>query len=215
MKYERFFLAVVVVMAGLLLCACGKAETEKANVTAETEAKVQTAYDVPLELASYVYRLAEEGQYGWFYLDDGEKTFASDVCARFVLESDLSPSYATLEVFDAVDDSKMYANVPITFLSRDDWSFGIPSVSGAGNVTYLKHSYIDGFKDLLYLEGKGDNNGKTVNFMFTLRPWGQRWDDVKEEKPANLPQLYDEWYMDQIREGKAFPYPKQADGAAS
>ena len=63
-----------------------------------------------------------------------------------------------------------------------------------------------GFKDMIKLSGTAlDRSGEEFSYEICLRPWGQDWEDVKEEKPRMLPFNYESWYLPLINEGKALP----------
>ncbi len=149
--------------------------------------------------------------YGWWDIGDanGEwKNYSGmwfDCCAVIELAEDGKGEFILW------DEDSSYEN-PISRVKvkfNDDESISV--VKGAfvdceidDNNLVFNTKALD-FSDMVVAElAYSDDNG-IFNSVIYLRPWGQKWDDVREKTPELMPYHYDSWYLPLVEAGSQMP----------
>lgn len=163
--------------------------------------------------------------YGWWViyeatgsLKDSEDDFW-DCCARI---RDYGDGTGYVELWDEDnEEDKCLAKANVVFCPGAGHRGIMKSTSGTfldapiGDGTWLvdsgDHTYVKTISDMICISGTyvdPADSESTITYLFFLRPWGTKWDDVKSIKRGTelykdmMPGLYD-WYLAQLEAGAA------------
>ena len=117
------------------------------------------------------------------------------VTFEFVSSADMPVAY--VQILDAEDQSRGLGNFSVQIGADDSWSVADARILSNG-VTYIAHSFKDEFEKLLAVNGQAESEDGSFTYGLYIRPWGMKWDDVREKYPERIPPDYDSWYLPQL-----------------
>lgn len=201
------------------------------NAPAATEAPVETvapateapATEAPVQTAN-PYEYWEGDWYGWWivYRSTGRYEESKgnfwDCCARINMTS---ATTGHIKMWDEdCPDGKTIFFADVSFGPGRSEVGAMTSTSGAfldQDLTYgmlsadpADTNYINGIPNMICIHGTyvdPDNSADTIDYLVFLRPWGTRWEDVRNRDNSQeiysdmMPGYYDSWYLPLINKG--------------
>ena len=207
------------------LCACGSAAEPPARESAVAEPSVTVEFpaESPVpeseKCESCASQNARGGKwYGWAVFTQARGRFLpqQDTSWDVVAQIDVDGSEGSIQIFDITspDEPELTADVRFTqgltehgkmicrYGSFIDIAYGSNTWScdpGEGPESRLEHTI-----SFSFTYSDAENSEDSVLVYYILRPWGMRWDDVREADTGDMlyedmmPQHYEDWYLPQL-----------------
>lgn len=185
---KRIFVLILALAVLFSLCACGK-EKEDPSLKGLSDAQKAFAGD----------------WYGWWQIKDSSEGQADlegawyDCCASVNFGED-GPTMVLWDVNVPIDDPLGVFKLNISeggdcsvasgWLNIDGGEIGEPSDAAGVKINLAQ--------DLMSFTGKYTDSHGSFTYVFTMRPWGNRWEGIDE---AELPLCFDSWYLPLIDAG--------------
>ena len=164
----------------------------------------------------------EGDYYGWWTVVDAggeyddEDTylyFAWDVCATI---EDNGDGTGYIEIWDEDNDDVAWADVSFDggVMTSVEGSFFNDGIESGEWVVDPANSMVSAFDKMLCIHGfytKPSNSDDWIEYYIFIRPWGMKWDDVKNGDMSEMiysdmmPIEYENWYLPKIEAGLDMP----------
>ena len=156
--------------------------------------------------------------YGWAVFTQARGRFLpqQDTSWDVVAQIDVDGSEGSIQIFDitSLDEPELTADVRFTqgltehgkmlcrYGSFIDIAYGSNTWScdpGEGPESRMEHTI-----SFSFTYSDAENSEDSVLVYYILRPWGMRWDDVREADTGDMlyedmmPQHYEDWYLPQL-----------------
>lgn len=210
------------VKEGMSAPAATVAPAETAPAETEAPATEAPATEAPVQTANpYEYWAGD--WYGWWIVYRGTGRYEEskgnywDCCARITVNG--SSGYIKMWDEDCPDGKTIFYS-DVSFVAGCSDVGAMVSTSGAfldQNLTYgmlsadpADRNYIDGIDNMICIHGTytdPSNTSDTIDYLVFLRPWGTRWEDVRNRDNSQeiysdmMPAYYDSWYLPLINKG--------------
>lgn len=194
----------IVCLSLITLSACSSGSNAKTDGSVTTK----VSYTISDSDFARIQDEFNEGRFGFLYVNSGSGEYESwtgvsyDVCMSTVFIDDTP--LASIIVLNAGTLNELCASFDIQFNSYDEWSFSEPRVL-TKNPTYIRHSYSEDYSNMLLINGLVEDESGSFEFVIATRPWGDKWDDVANTNPEDLPSTYYDWYLPLIEAGEVMP----------
>lgn len=193
----------VLLLAVVLLAACGRAQTEKTVLTVEATPAAETAPQTEASAPGLA-----DAYYGWWHINHTSGDWGHMYgywwdCAAWVQETAPGEYSLTLR------DEDMLEGTATAWCALRETDGGLICTEGRlldadlkeGDWTVKRTE--DDCGALLTISGRytAVNSKGGFSYEFFLRPWGSRW----PEKADELPYHYRDWYLPLIEAGEEMP----------
>lgn len=166
--------------------------------------------------------------YGYLFFTDGTGAYESmnnrcwDASAMIDIDENGNGTI-TLWYFadvDAVgtsyDDPIAYSEISVSenggsgshgeAVSTSGWAMSHNNAGAVGNGDWvLDPGYDSHFSDMMTFGSEYTDSTGSTNYQFVLRPWGNRWSEVKEDDAVSVMPRFKTWYLPLIEDGLAMP----------